>query len=204
MNTNIDCTIDLTYNTTTKLYELFYTTYNGNPDSTKYQIFFASRKHNGRMDKVSHDIYGTNKYVSTLCLLNQYLDPHSISDGDILVYLPLSDMESMKNVPNSILDPSVVNNLSTVKNDLINLMKSQRLDGNRKKFLDNVSTPLPPTVLPSDAPVIVVKNNEILIAPNLFNNPNTVSDNAVDVTDTTNVNSVIQKVLVKQYKLKAN
>ncbi len=204
MNTNIDCTIDLTYNDTSKLYELFYTTYNGNPDTTKYQIFFASRKHNGRMDKVSHDLYGTNKYISTLCLLNQYLDPHSISDGDVLFYLPLSDMENMKSVPKSVLDPSVINNLSGIKNDLINLMKSQRLDGNRKKFLDNVTTPLPPTILQSDAPVIVVKNNSILIAPNLFNNPNTVSDNAVDVTDNTNVNSVIQRVLVKQYKLKAN
>lgn len=204
MNTNIDCTIDLTYNTSTKLYELFYTTYNGNPDTTRYGTFVATRKHNGRMDKVSYDLYQTNKYVGTLCLLNQYLDPHSISDGDILFYLPVGDMENMKSVPTSVLDPSIVNNLSVVKNDLINLMKSQRLDGNRKKFLDNVTTPLPPTVLPSDEPVIVVTNNSILIAPDLFTNPNTINEDGFEINNTTDANSIVQKVLVKQYKLKVN
>jgi hypothetical protein len=218
---NIDCTIDLTFNTTYNMYELFYTTYNGKPDVTNYGIFTTTRKHNGRMDKVSYDLYNTNKYVSSLCMLNQYLDPHSVYEDDLIIYLPVTDMENLKTVKTSVLNPNILNNLSTIKSDLINMMKSQRRDGNRNKFLDNVTTPVPPTVLPNDSPQIVVKNDSILIAPNLFTNPNTSSPNAVSIdtgtpagtpagttnalqTSTVEVNSIVQRVLVKQYKMKAN
>lgn len=201
MTSGYEYLAELELNNTTGLYNLFITTYNGN--QVNLAIFICDRKHNMRLDLVSNDIYNTTRYVGTLCQLNNIINPFSISEGDILYYCTDSDAESLLNVAEVIRQSGIGELMNQVKSDLINALKKNKKDNNK---ISSRGSDVIPSVLPSNAPQIVIDNNKIKIAPNLFANPNV---EPVSVTPSPGPLSdikpdTIERVLVNRYIKKTN
>jgi len=202
-----DYLAELVLDTSSGLYNLFLTTFNGDVNILNFQTFLCTRRHAGRLDLVSADLYNDTKWVGSLCMLNDMLNPFSVRDGDVLLYLPESDLQGLLNVPDNVSQV-----MSAVKSDLINALKVKAPDGSRANYSNNNSnTLLPPTVLPQTAPQVVVSNNKIQIAPNLFNNPNNqptppppTVPTSVPNAPTAPSNNDVQLVLVKKYIKLAN
>jgi hypothetical protein len=188
-----DYLADLTIDRKTGLYNLFITTYNG--DSVTLIPFICKRRHNMRMDIVSNDIYGTNKYVGTLCQLNNIINPFSISEGWILFYTPVNEANGLMRIPESIKQSNIDQLLGHVKNDLIKSFKNKKTDSNRANYKRSDDA-LPPTILPGDSPQIVIENDKIRIAPDLFKIPTPVAD--IDTTDSTS-SVELERILVNRY-----
>lgn len=199
---NYDYIAELFLDTNTGLYNLELITFNGNINPLNFNIFTCSRKHACRMDLVASDIYNNTKWTGSLCMLNDMWNPFSVRDGDIIFFLPESDLQGLLQVPNNLSGL-----LSNVKSDLIKALKKKKPDPSRKNYLNNrADDKLPPTVLPETSSQIVVDNNKIKIAPNLFTNPNTAptttpADNTSPLSNTpTSPNEdQIERVLVRRY-----
>jgi hypothetical protein len=209
---NYDYLIELYKDTTTNLYNMFISTYNG--DSFDLNVFICDRRHEMRMDLVSKDIYGTNKYVGTLCNLNNIMLPFSIVQGDVLIYPPSGQVQDLTKVNDVLKNPTVTNYVNVIKNELINSLKARKKDPNKGNYNSNRPSVdvLPPTVPESSVPDIVLENNIIKISPSLYVNPNnninivptapslspkistTTSNN-----DTTSNNGTTERVLVNRY-----
>lgn len=203
-----DYITELTYDTSSGLYDLFLTTFNGNINVTNLKVFFCEKRHECRLDLVSADIYNDTKWVGSICKINNILNEFSIRSGDVLFYLPSSDLDSLLKMPINLNQA-----IGSVKNDLIKALKKKKPDGLRGNYINNRGNDsLPPTILPDNAPQIVIKNNSIKIAPNLFQSPNTQqiaepTTNGTGTTITTPLSSVlptstdneITKVLIKRY-----
>ena len=164
---NYEYNAQLEYDKEQGLYNLFITTFNGNVVNRNISFFLCSRRHNARLDLVCADIYATTKWVGSLCQLNDMYHPHQVRDGDIITYLPESDLDGLLNVPEIIKQSGEL--VSQVKSDLIKALKKKKPDPTRKKFQDNRPDKdvLPPSILPSNANQIQVDNNKIKIAPDL-------------------------------------
>lgn len=172
MTENYEYLADLTINRKTGLYNLFLTTYNGS--KVTLDVFICERKHEMRMDKISNEIYDTTKYVGTLCQLNNIINPFSIKQGDILLFTTKEEADGLRKVANDIKQTDMDDLFDRVKGDLINAYKKRRKDPNGRNFFNRRPNNdfLPPTVLPDNSPQIVLDNNKIKVAPNLFSNPN--------------------------------
>jgi hypothetical protein len=193
---------ELELNTTTGLYNLFLTTYNG--DQVNLLAFICERRHNMRLDLVSNDIYNSTRYVGTLCQLNNILNPFSIREGDVLFYCNDIDAENLLKVPEVIRQSGVNELLSKVKSDLINALKKRKKDPNVKGIANR--NDLPPSVLPSNAPQIVIDNNKIKIAPNMFKNPNVEPETVEPAPGPLSEiqPETVERVLVNRYIKKIN
>lgn len=184
-------------------YDLFISTYNGN--IVNINFFPCTRRHQMRLDLVSSDLYGTTKYVGTLCQLNNIIDTYSIRQGDFIAYCSAQDAEQLLTVPDAIKQSSM-NPVNQVKQQLINALKNQSNDPNRRNY-SRTADKLPPTVLPANSPQIFVSNNKIRIAPDLFTTPTSVPAQPTTVpgplnnipTNTTSNSTSIEKVLVNRY-----
>ena len=204
---NYEYIAELFLDTNTGQYDLYLTTFSGDINVLNFKTFICDRKHACRLDLVASDIYNNTKWVGSLGQINDIFNPFSIRDGDILFYLPESDLQRLLNVPNI-----VPNAISSVKNDLIKALKKKTPDALRKNYLNNRGNDkLPPTVLPDTVPQIVVSNNKIKIAPNLFTNPNTEPAPEDNTSPLSNAPSSpqaseddIQRVLVRRYIKLAN
>ena len=207
---NYDYIAELYFDSKTKMYDLFLTTFNGGINYTNIRIFQCQRKHAGRLDLVSQDLYNTQKWVGSLCTLNDILNPFSIRDGDLLFYIPEQDLNNLMIVPDNIAISQAGQALNSVKNDLLKALKKKKPDGLRKNYLNNrEDDKLPPTVFNDTSPQIAVNNAKITIAPNLFNNPNKtiLSDTVEDVSPLSNITASeddLERILVKRYIKLAN
>lgn len=204
---NYDYISELYLNTDTGLYDLTLITFNGDINVLNLKVFICERKHACRLDLVANDIYNNTKWVGSLCTINEIMNPFSIREGDILFFLPESDLQNLLRVPDSITQA-----VGSAKSDLIKALKKKQPDGLRKNYLNNRGEDkLPPTVLTSTAPQIVINNNKIKIAPNLFNSPSTTVVATSNTNSPTNITSSpqaseddIQRVLVRRYIKLAN
>lgn len=196
MNENYDYTALLEYDTKQELYELTLTTFNGRIDRFKFEVFLTTREHAMRMHLVSQQLYNTSKWVGSLCELNDILNPFSLKENELILYLPQSDLVELLKVPDSIKNSGV---LSKVKSDLKNLLKKKKPDVGRAKFLQNRNDVdlLPPSIAKNDTPQIVVENGKIKIAANTYQNPNTAITEEVkgEVIN----EQQIERILVNRY-----
>jgi hypothetical protein len=203
ITTNYDYIAELFLDTKTGMYDLYLTTFNGNINVFNFRTFILERRHACRLDLVVSEIYNSTKWVGTIGQINDILNPFSVREGDIIFYLPESDLQGLLKVPENI--SSVVSN---AKNDLIKNLKKKKPDGLRRNYNDNRGNDeLPPSVLPESAPQIVVANNKIRIAPNLFNNPST--ELTTEIEQAQNIIPIanedeIQRVLIRRYIKTAN
>lgn len=184
-------------------YNLSLTTFNGIINYTNLRFFLCSKRHQGRLDLVSYDLYQDTKWTGTLCQLNDILLEFSIRDGDIIAYLPVVDNNNLLVVSEVVATGGQA--ISQAKSDLINALKQKTPDKNRLSYLNNRPNKdlLPNTVLPSSAPSIVVENNKIKISPNLFSNPVSTQSPVVVPNTSTNVDSsqedTTTRILVRRY-----
>jgi hypothetical protein len=201
---NYDYIAELFVDTNTGMYDLYLTTFNGNINVLNLRTFICERRHACRLDLVVAEIYNDTKWVGSISQINDILNPFSIREGDILFYIPESDLQGLLKVPENI--SSVV---ASAKNDLIKNLKKKKPDGLRKNYTDNRGNDkLPPSVLPESAPQVVIANNKIRIAPNLFTNPLTQPTPEDTTSPIPNAPTAseddIQRVLVRRYIKLAN
>jgi hypothetical protein len=169
---NYDYLSDLTKDPNSGLYDLFITTYNGM--RVPLSFFTCGRMHEMRMDLVSQQLYGSDKYVGTLCLLNDIMNPFSIREGDVLVWCSESDAINMGRVPEAMkktmLDTDAKGAIRDVRklNESISKMQD---DPNRRNYLNNRgNTFVPPTRVKERTPSVIIENNTIKISPSLYGN----------------------------------
>lgn len=197
---NIDYTAIIEYDTTNQIYDLTITTFSGIIEYTSLGFFILNRRHEGRLDLVSYDLFGDNKYEGSLCSLNSISNPYSIRNGDLLVYLPKEQMDTLSKVSEVIKKGE--NAINQAKQSLINSLKAKKPDSVRDKYLrDRGDDPLPSTILPDNSPQVMVDNNKILIAPNLYDQP---TPEIVDPEDNTTQDNLkledsIERILVARY-----
>lgn len=202
---NIEYIAELFLNTETGMYDLYLTTYSGDINVLNFSTFPCTRKHAGRLDLVASDIYNNTKWTGSLGQINDMWNPFSVRDGDVIFYLPESDLQKLTTIPNNVAEA-----VSSVKNDLIKALKKKKPDGLRTNYLNNRNEDkLPPTVLPESAPQAVINNNKIKIAPTLFSNPNTEpapedTTTSLPIAPANATEDDIQRVLVRRYIKLAN
>lgn len=185
---NIDYIETLEYNNVSKMYDLTVTTFNGKIDYTNIGFFLVTRKHEMRMDLVSNDLYNDTTMIGVLCQLNDIYNPFSIKDGNILIYLPKSEMKSLSLVEDSIKYGVV----GKTKSDFINSLKKKLTDKSRIKFLKNRKDDIIPSISTDNTPQIIVEGNKILISPNKYQPPKSDDRNIIeDVED--DITGVIQE-----------
>jgi hypothetical protein len=182
---NYDYLAVLSLEPATGLYDLFITTNNGN--SVTLYPFYCDKKHAMRMDIISNELYGTTEYVGSLCQMNNIINPFAVNEGDIIFWATVSDMKAMMNIPASLL--------GQVSSDMVQSMKSRKTDRNRKNYT-RPADKLPPTLLPDNSPQIVIENEKIKIAPNLYNRPIATT---VDVEPEPKDNVSLERILVNRY-----
>lgn len=202
---NIEYTELLEYDTIDKMYTLTITTFSGDYSVTRLNFLLVENKHNCRLDKICTDLYGDAKWVGQLCSLNNIYNPFSVKQGDILVYLPASDMANMSKVPDTIKYGTGA--VAKTKSDLINAFKNKKTDITRGNFLEkqNKTDNLPPSIAISDMPAIIMDGNKIIITsptPITSKNQNTEAvdaDTTADLGAVTDQNDTIERVLVNKY-----
>lgn len=62
------------------------------PDSFDYNVVEITKDYIARMDLLSKQLYGTDKYQDVLCKLNGISNPFELNEGDIIVCPNLSDI----------------------------------------------------------------------------------------------------------------
>lgn len=147
-----------------QLYDLFVQSFN-NPN-VNLLLTIVSRKYEMRLDLLCSDLYGSVEYIGALMKINDIFNPFSVKLGDIIFYLPAQRIGDI-----SYTDPKLI---AQQKDELVNALKTSTISDDRLKFLEGLQQPinLPPTITRSDASKIVVTNNSIKIAPDLYANPN--------------------------------
>lgn len=168
MTPDFDYLADLTLDPTTGIYNLFISTYNGN--SVSVDFFRVTRSEEMRMDKVSKKLYGTSKYVGTLCQLNDVLNPYAIREGDLLAYCSPEQANNLMKVSDAIAQNGIGELLSTTRRDLLDSYKKSQQDPNRRNYLTkrDEAAQLPPTVMPNTVPQIIIENNKIKVSTGTF------------------------------------
>lgn len=103
-----------------------------------------------RLDLFCNRIYGTSLYVEELMMINNIINPFSISVGDTLYYVDLTSLRYF----NKVDDDS-----ATITNKINVSSKSTRVDPTRQ-------TGVPPTIRPVDFKQIIVDKNSQTIKLN--------------------------------------
>ncbi|MFV2015247.1 MAG: hypothetical protein ACC656_07465 [Candidatus Heimdallarchaeota archaeon] len=145
------------------LYDLFiqhFAAINGN-----LAVTVISRKYEMRLDMLCSDLYGSVEYIGSLMKINDIFNPFSVKLGDIIFYLQSGNL-----LDADYTDPKYI---SQQKDALVNAIKTSTIPKDRLQFLESLNKPtnLPPTIAKSDSPKIMLQNNKITIAPDLFANP---------------------------------
>jgi len=131
--------------------------------------FICDRKHNGRMDLVSLDIYGSVEYKMLLCGVNNFLNEFSIKEGDVLFYPNLDDIDSSRSVQGVVSEDDRAN--------LIDAMKRAAQDPARTKYLKDrkVKESLPTPIQPIGRQQVESRGDKIKLSPGFGNTPTTAN-----------------------------
>ena len=115
--------------------------------------------------------------------INNIDNPFGIQENDVIFYVDGNDLSKANT-----LDPKV---LQDNRNNLINAFKSSISDPARSNYLQNRGSDiLPPNILPSTAPKILIDNQKVVIGSNLFNNPNNQVRNANAINATSSLGTL--------------
>lgn len=81
-------------------------------------------EYEGRIDRISEELYGDNKYVDELLKINNIINPFSIKAGDTIIYISIEELYSLYNEEKEELKGTDILNINNSKNT--------RKDENRK------------------------------------------------------------------------
>ena len=62
------------------------------PPEFDYNVVEITKDYIARMDLLSYQLYGTNKYQDVLCKINGISNPFELNDGDIIICPNISDI----------------------------------------------------------------------------------------------------------------
>ena len=62
------------------------------PPEFDYNVVEITKDYIARMDLLSYQLYGTNKYQDVLCKLNGISNPFELNEGDIIICPDISDI----------------------------------------------------------------------------------------------------------------
>jgi hypothetical protein len=86
--------------------------------------YIVPLEYEGRMDRISEELYGDNKYVDELLKINNIINPFSIKAGDTILYISIENLYSLYN--------EETDNIKGIDVLNINNAKNTRKDENRK------------------------------------------------------------------------
>jgi hypothetical protein len=86
--------------------------------------YIVPLEYEGRMDRISEELYGDNKYVDELLKINNIINPFSIKAGDSILYIPIEELYSLYNDEEDNKEGVDILNINNAKNT--------RKDENRK------------------------------------------------------------------------
>lgn len=133
------------------LYNLFSVTFQSVNIGVKYVI--VDKFEEMRIDQVAKRIYSSTRNIDFLLNINSIDNPLNIMEGDIIVYVDESQIDLFK---------SVIIEDKEVKNQLVNISKVRRTDGNRTKYVEN-NYQLAPTYLETPTNSVKIEGNKIII-----------------------------------------
>lgn len=129
------------------------------PGGKTVYIYVVDQFEEMRLDLISSKIYGNTDYIDFLMYINDIINPLNIVAGTILFYTNIEDVNGFK------VEAPVVED---VRNKLINLSKSKRVDKNREDSNNNAAS-LPPTVNNGDFNPIQFEGDRVVIGKGIFN-----------------------------------
>jgi len=136
-----------------------------------------------RLDLVCTDIFGSIANLQLLMFINNIDNPFGIRENDIIFYVDGNDLSKANT-----LDPKI---LQDNRDNLINAFKASVSDPARSVYLQNRGTDqLPPNILPSDAPKILIDNQKVVVGANLFSNPNNQVRNSNSLNSTSSLGTL--------------
>lgn len=158
-------------------YDLFVQHYAALSPDVTMRMYIVDRRRAMRLDLVCSDLYSNISNLALLMFINNVDNPFGINEGDIIFWLESKDLSKANYVDAKTIQDG--------RDSLINALKISVSDPARAAYLANRGNDnLPPNVLATDAPKILVNNNKIVVGANLFNNPNNQTRN-VDAINTT-------------------
>lgn len=152
-------------------YDLFVQHYVTLAIDIQLRLYIVDRSRAMRLDLVCTDLYSNIQNLQMLMFINNIDNPFGINEGDVIFWIESKDLSKVK-----VIDPKIIDD---GRDDLINAFKASISDPARVNYLKNRGTDkLPPNIIASSAPKIIIDNNKIIIGSNLFNNPNNQVRNA--------------------------
>lgn len=144
------------------MYDVFATTFVDNA-SVKIFGYVVTQECEMRIDLICREIYNNIKHTGFLLSINNILNPLSISEGTIMLYVNEKDIDKFKQ--------GKINS-DKVRQDLVNANKGNKKDPARIEFQKNKkqNDALPPTIKKDSSPNVIVNTNtqEIILAPNII------------------------------------
>jgi len=111
------------------IYDLYTTIISNNKEYAIFQ-FLLTERHNMRIDLVCLDIYENTDQIDLLCKVNDILNPLTVKQGDIILFVEPDDIEEIRSSDDIVLDV-----LDQIKN--ANNGKQHKVDKNRQNDLRN-------------------------------------------------------------------
>jgi hypothetical protein len=145
---------DELYDLTTKSFE-----YKSDVIIQNLNIYVVDEFEDMRMDLVSQSIYGSVDYVDFLCNLNNITNPLLIKQGMEIIYVPENLIPSFR--------PELVDR-ANIRQKISNKRKKTKVDPNRKKYQEEKSQSLPPTITKKDYNPVKYKDGKIRIGDGIF------------------------------------
>ena len=124
------------------------------------QVYIVESYDEMRLDIVCYNIYGSTDYVDFLCDLNNISNPLNIKGGTEIIYVPDNIIASFR--PER-------SDTKVVRDKINNARKQTKVDPNRKKYNEEKSQSLPPTVTKKDYVPVKYRDGKIRIGENIFN-----------------------------------
>jgi hypothetical protein len=146
------------------VFELYSTVITTNKNYGLYS-FVCNERHSMRMDLVCYDIYENTDHIDILCNINSIMNPLTVNDGDIILFVEDSDLDAIRsnqNTFNAFFD--------ALKN--ANKGKEYKRDQNRSKDVTNRTQTekdkiyIPPNIVQSQNSNLSIESGKIVLRPN--------------------------------------
>jgi hypothetical protein len=144
-----------------ELYDLTKASFQYKPEviARNYNEYIVDSYNEMRLDNISNDIYTSVDFVDFLCDLNNIVNPLSIKSGDTIIYVPENIIPSFR--PETRYE-------NEIREKISNKRKKSKVDPDRKKYQEDKSQSLPPTVTKKDYNPIKHKDGKIRIGDGIF------------------------------------
>lgn len=144
-----------------ELYDLTQISFTYDPELIlrNYSVYVVEELDQMRMDLICFNIYGNTDYVDFLCNLNNIKNPLSVHEGMFILYVDENLVPGFR--PDKI-------KTDTIREVISNQRKQSKPDPKRKKYNDNKSQSLPPSVTKKDYVPVKYRDGKIRIGEGIF------------------------------------